>query len=426
MDSDVIIIGAGPSGLSLARSLSGCGLEVSIIERSEIADLMDPPFDGRDIALTHQARRTLQDLGVWAHLDTDEVAPIRRAKVLDGHSTLPLEIAPEGAEPDTLGWLVSNHLIRRALMKEVQQLDDVEILVNAEVESVATDEDHATVMLGDGRELNCRLLVSADSRFSSTRRAMGIGADMRDFGHSALVCRMEHEFPHRQVAYECFQYGATLAILPLSGNRASIVITGTSQSIANLADMSPEAFAAEVARRSGSVVGDLKLASERIAYPLVAVWARRFVAQRYALIGDAAVGMHPVTAHGFNLGLSGQYLLANGVRRCLAAGIDIADASTLAVYQMDHRRVARPIFTGTNAIVDLFTDDRPTARVVRRAALRLSDRISAIKRMIRDRLMSDEPGPPSMRAWVREIIRPVRRRSGRDRIVTSASTRPSG
>jgi len=134
---------------------------------------------------------------------------------------------------------------------------------------------------------------------------MGIAASMLDFGRVVIVCQMQHELPHNDTAYECFHYDKTLAVLPLPGNNSSIVLTLSAEHSQDVLKMDAETFNEDITRRFDHRFGAMKLTSKRHPYPLVAVYAKQFVTTRFALIGDAAVGMHPVTAHGFNLGLSG-------------------------------------------------------------------------------------------------------------------------
>ena len=393
MDCDIAIVGAGPAGLALARSLADTGLRILLLERQPPEALADPPFDGRDIALTHLSRRLLEQLGAWARIPAAEVAPLQRARVIDGDAPHTLDF--DNGDRAPLGWLVSNHWIRRALYQTVAPLDRVELLAGVEVTQVASDADGAEARLADGRRVRARLLVGADTRFSQTRRQMGIGAEMKDFGRTAIVCRMRHERSHEQTAWECFHYGRTLAVLPMPGNASSIVITVRGNEAESILAMDADAFAADVAERFGHRLGAMELAGERFAYPLVAVHASRFVARRFALVGDAAVGMHPVTAHGFNLGLSGVDLLAGEIRQQLRRGADIAGPAALARYQARHRLATLPLFHGTNRIVGLFTDDRLPARLARKAVLHLSDRVAPVKWAIRHKLVSrDHVGGP--------------------------------
>jgi len=383
---DITIIGAGPAGLSFARCLSKTGLQVAIIEKQSEEQLAAPEFDGRDIALTHQSVSILKELGIWSRFAPDDKAPIKEARVLDGTSPYALSFDSHNENVDVLGYLVSNHDIRKALFDEVQTLENVEIHAGLAVTSVATDNNKASIVLSDGQTMQSKLIVAADSRFSETRRMLGIAASMHDFGRVCIVCRVENEKPHDEIAFECFQYGRTLAILPLSGNRSSVVITAPASQRNEIMDMDEDLFNLDLQQRFGDRLGGMKLISERFAYPLVGVHAKRFFATRFALIGDAAVGMHPVTAHGFNLGLSGAQILANEITSANSRGADIGASPALERYETRHMQSTRPMYHGTNEIVKLFTDDRLAPKVVRQVALRLVNNFPPIKRAIQSKL----------------------------------------
>ena len=386
MTHDIIIVGAGPAGLSFARSLANTGLRIALIEKQSMEQLAEPEFDGRDIALTHLSVRILKELGIWARFEPDERPPIREAKVLDGTSPYCLNFDRGHESAGPLGYIVSNHVIRKALFDEVQTQDNIEILADLAVTSATTDSGKASVTLSDGQVLESRLLVAADSRFSETRRMLGIAASMYDFGRACIVCRMAHEKPHDGIAYECFHYGRTLAVLPLGSHHSSIVVTAPMKQRDQIMAMDDDAFGKDIEQRFDSRYGPMKLSSERYAYPLVGVHAKKFCTTRFALIGDAAVGMHPVTAHGYNLGLSGQEILAREIINTAAHQGDIGATRLLEKYERRHMRTTKPMFHGTNEIVKFFTDDRKPAKLARKFALRLANRIPPIKRVIRKQL----------------------------------------
>ncbi len=390
MKHHVTIVGAGPAGLSFARSLADTGLQVLIIEKQSRTELSGPAFDGRDIALTHRSVRILKELGVWSRIDAGAIGPIRQARVLDGTSQYFLNFHRGNEFVEPLGYIISNHLIRRALYEEVETAADVDIITDVAVTSVATNSNNAFAVLSNGETIESPLIVAADARFSETRRMMGIPASMRDFGRVAIVCRMEHDKPHNDIAFECFHYGRTLAVLPLSGNQSSVVITAPTDVANTVLDMTEEQFNADVQIRFENRLGKMELVSKLHSYPLVAVHADRFVTTRFALIGDAAVGMHPVTAHGFNLGLSGQDILAKEIKYALSDGKDIGGAGLLANYQSKHMRTTRPLYVGTNEIVRLCTDDRLPTKILRQVAWRVINNLEPIKSIIKNKLTEAE------------------------------------
>lgn len=379
---DVLVVGAGPAGLSLVRSLAGSGLSVVLVEPQSAAALAAPAFDGREIALTHASRQIMQTMGMWQCIDPAEISPLRSARVMNGSSPFALGFAAERENVDELGWLVPNHLIRKAAWAVVQGQEGLELLDGTSVTAIETGAAGNTVTLGDGRRVQARLVVSADSRFSSTRRMMGIGAQMRDFGKSMLVCRMQCERAHHHEAWEWFGYGRTLAMLPLPRNQASAVITLPPQQVQALMAMDEAQFGAAVTGFFERRLGAMEPVGSRHVYPLVGVYARRFVGPRHALVGDAAVGMHPVTAHGFNFGLQSQQRLAALVNAAAEQGGDIGAADLLAGYERSHRLATRPLYEATNAIASLYNDSRLPARLLRGAALRAAHGLVPFRKMI--------------------------------------------
>ncbi len=423
--SDVLIVGAGPAGLSLAISLAQAGFTATVVEQQGDRALAQPAPDGREIALTHPSQATLQRLGSWAHLADHEVGQIAEAQVHDGplgrHSALQLNAA-SGTHGDVsahgaLGFIVPNHALRRTAHAVAASTPGVRLLTGSQVTRVAAlpghaeldcvpsqtgPSDHATP-----QRLTAPLLVAADSRFSATRRQLGLGADMTDFGRTVIVCRMRHALPHGNVAHECFGYDRTLAVLPLPDDPqtgqalCSVVVTAGAADAAALMAQSPEAFATQVQAQFNDRLGPMALVGERHAYPLVAVYAQRFAGHRCALLGDAAVGMHPVTAHGYNLGLAGVERLTAALVSARQRGQDIGSADALASYAQGHHRHAWPIYQGTNAIVRLYTDARPVPRLLRQLVLQGARRLPPLQAAIVGQLTGKAP------QWMRALtLRP--------------------
>ena len=393
MDFDLIIVGAGPAGLCLARALRGSDLRVCLLEQQPLDALQQPAFDGREIALTQHSAALLRNLGLWPLLGDAHIAPLKDALVLDGgvgtrQSRMTIGHALS-SQPE-LGFLVANHHIRRAAF-EAAMADgpgQPTLRCGEQVTHIQTDAREARLTLASGDTLSAALVVAADSRHSSTRRAMGIAADMHDYGRTMLVCNMTHPQPHHETAWEWFDHGQTLALLPMnpcpqSGlPRSSVVLTLPSQSLQPLMDLPEDAFNREMTQRFGGQLGAMRLVSTRHAYPLVGVWSRRLVAQRFAVVGDAAVGMHPVTAHGFNLGLRSIDALSQALIRARKAGQDIASPALLERYQRTHQSASRGLYLATHALATLYTREQAPARLLRQVMVRAGERFTPFKRMV--------------------------------------------
>jgi len=379
---DVIIVGAGPAGLSFACSLINLNLKVLLVEKSNLSTISNPKPDGRETALTHNSLKILQKLGVWDLLDQSKVSPLKEAKVFDGDSDSLLNFAANKSSIDALGYLVPNHLIRLALFQKASQSDNLSIINELSVDLVETTLSGGTVTLSDGRIFNSKLIVAADSRFSEIRRKMGIESTMKDFSKVMIITRVSHEKDHNQVALECFNYGHTLALLPLNGNISSVVLTVSTDEAEHMLSMDPEKFCKFASDGFNGALGEMKQIGDRFSYPLVGVYAQKFRSKRFALIGDAAVGMHPVTAHGFNLGLRGQDILSKSITKALNTGKDIGSDEVLRDFENKQIHLSRLMYFGTNGVVSLFTNDDAMAKQIRKLVLKFADRFPPIKSLI--------------------------------------------
>ena len=206
-------------------------LKLLLSKKQSIRHLSSPSYDGREIALTYFSKKILENLGVWKRISPKLISPIKEAKVMDGNSSYAMHFDCHKVRKNALGYLVSNHLIKKALYEEVVTKPNIKIIPNTSVIDISSRKQCAYIKIANKKTIQALLIVAADSRFSQTRENMGISASMNDFERVAIVCKMKHEKLHHNIAYECFNYGETLAVLPLMKNTSSIIMTVPAEKI---------------------------------------------------------------------------------------------------------------------------------------------------------------------------------------------------
>jgi len=376
---DVAIIGAGPAGIAFACGLSNTNLKVAIIDKQPRESISNPIIDGREIALTHHSVKILKKLGVWDYIPNKTISVIKEARVLDGNSKYFLNFAHQEIRKDCLGFLIPNFIIRKNLYKRLKNLPNISFINKVECLSVDVNDKYASLKLSNGKKIKTSLVVAADSRFSKIRSKMGISAYTSDFNKSMIVCRMQHEKPHKNIAYEFFRYKQTQATLPYIKNQSGIVTTANSDLTAELMEMDNKNFNKEIQNSFGNFFGKMKLLGKRYSYPMITTYTKKFVSHRFALIGDAAVGMHPVTAHGFNLNLKGLEILINEIKKAINNKTDIGLEPILKNYQNKLHRAAAPVYLATNSIVNLYTSNILPAKLTRQFILRFVNTVKPVK-----------------------------------------------
>ena len=384
-DSDLLIVGGGLNGPALALAAARDGLTATVIDAHPVTDLTDAAFDGRAYALAMSSVRLLRKLGLWPAL-ADDNQPILEIKVSDGRagegplSPFFLHFDHAEIEEGPMGHMLEDRFLRRALQDAMADTPAVTRINAARVTAQAADETGVTLTLDDGRRLRGRVLVGADGRASGTAARAGIKRTGWDYGQTALVCAIEHDLPHHGIAHQFFMPPGPLAILPLPGNRSSIVWSETHETAARFHALPEPEYMEMLRPRFGDFLGDIRLAGGRYRYPLNLSIANAFVGERLALVGDAAHGMHPIAGQGLNAGLRDVAALAQVLSDARHRGEDIAGADVLERYQQWRRFDTATLAVATDMTNRLFSNDNPLLRAGRDLGMGAINAIPALRR----------------------------------------------
>lgn len=381
---DVVIIGGGLVGLSMAVALGQAGLSVAVVDRESPVIAAADPFDGRGSAIAWGSAEALRGLGLWDRL-APHAAPILDIRVSDGDSLLFLHYDHrEVGAP--LGYIIENRFTRRALYARVAEIPNIRLLAPAAVTVLDRGSAAVTAGLADGRTITARLAIAADGRGSPMRAMAGIRVMRWDYPQTGIVCSIRHEKPHRGIAHERFLPAGPFAVLPLPDSetgehRSSIVWTERTELASAMMRLGEAEFANEIARRFGDALGAIALAGPRWAYPLGLLQAERYTDRRLALVGDAAHLIHPIAGQGLNLGLRDVAALAECVVDAHRLGLDIGAGDVLTRYQRWRRFDNIALMAVTDGLNRLFSNDLPPVRLARDIGLALVNRIPPLKRV---------------------------------------------
>lgn len=374
---DVIVVGGGMAGATLALALRSGGLEPVLIERAPMSDQLQETFDGRASAVAFSAFRQWRAIGVAGALEP-YAQRIEQILVTDGRSPgaaafgrpSPFSLRFEAAEiaervaGEPLGYMLENRRIRQGLA-EALKAGDIAVLAPARLDRLEIGPGRSRAVLADGRTVEAPLAVAADGRGSAVRKIAGIGVVGWPYRQSGVVATVDLERPHGGVAHEHFLPSGPFAILPLTDDRASLVWTeGTAQAQA-LMSVRPGAFQAYLDRRFGEFLGRATAQANRFNYPLALELAERMTAPRVALIGDAAHGVHPIAGQGLNLGLKDIAALAQVLVEARRLGEDIGSELVLERYARWRRFDNVMLAAATDGFTRLFSNDNPLLRLAR-------------------------------------------------------------
>lgn len=380
MQSDVIILGGGLVGLTLALALDAHGLRATVVDPADPATVLAPEFDGRASAIASASWRMLDAIGLGDRL-AGQGCPIAAIRVSDGLAPGALDFEP-AADDGALGLMFENRVLRQALHAAAAEASGIALLMPARPAATERGPDGVTVRLDDGRTLCAPLLVAAEGRQSPTRQAAGIQVARWSYDHVAIIAAVEHERPHANIAYEIFYPEGPFAILPmLPGTRSALVWSVARAQAPGYLKLGPRGFVAELSRKMGGLLGDMRLIAPLSSYPLGFHHAARLTAERLALVGDAGHGIHPIAGQGLNLGLRDAAALTEVLVDGARLGLDPGDAQLLKRYARWRSLDTFLVAASTDGLARLFGIPGRPAAAVRRFGLSAVQRIKPLKDM---------------------------------------------
>ncbi len=386
-DVELLVAGGGLNGMLLGIACAGAGLKVAVVDRQDPATMLGEKFDGRASAIAYGSKLVLGGVGVWPGI-AGEAEPIREIRVADDDSPLFLHYDHrELKSSEPLGYIVENRVLRRALFERARALPSFALLAPQLVETVARDDAAAVATLGDGTRLRARLVAAADGKDSPLRRAAGISAVEWRYKQTGIVTTVAHERPHAGIAVEHFLPAGPFAILPMTGNRSSIVWTENAALAPHLVALPDAEFAAELAARFGDFLGRIEPVGPRWAYPLSLMQAERYTARRLALVGEAAHVIHPIAGQGLNVGIRDVAALAEAIIDARRLGLDIGDDAVLERYQRWRRLDAVLLAGVTDGLNRLFSNTIPPLKLARDLGLAAVNRLPPLKRLLMQHAM---------------------------------------
>lgn len=390
MDTDVIILGGGLVGATLALALAAHGLTATVVDPADPAVTLAPGFDGRASAVASASGRMLDAIGVGARL-AGLGCPIKAIRVSDGLKRGALDFVPD-ADDGALGVMYENRVLRRTLFEAASAAAGVDLRMRTRAVQVERGAAGVVATLGDGATVRAPLLVAAEGRNSPTRAAAGITVAQWRYDHAAIVGAFHHEKPHGNVAFEIFYPAGPFALLPLldddEGHRSAIVWTVDGDAGPAMLKLGDRGFLHEAEKRMGGLLGRLSGASPRATWPLGFHHAARITAERLALVGDAGHGIHPIAGQGLNLGFRDVAALAQVLVEGKRTGLDLGDPQLLARYQRWRSLDVLAVAVATDSLNRLFGIPGRAASAVRRVGISAVNAIPPLK----DRFMAEARG----------------------------------
>ena len=386
VNSDIIIVGGGLNGSLMAIAAAKIGFSTVVLDSKENNDGVEDRFDGRSYALALSSVRLLKNLNIFEDI-IDKSQPILNIKILDGKlvqgpSPFSLHFDNNEISDGPMGQMVEDRFIRKALFTKIIKNKQIDYKFNSKFTEYKKQNGYISVTLNNGKKLNTKLLIGADGRESELAKRAEVKKLGWKYNQTALVCAIEHETDHKGVAWQYFMPSGPLAVLPMTGNRSSIVWTehNTNANAINLFDETK--YTKVLSARLGNFLGKFKIIGDRHSYPLELSIADRFIDERLALIGDAAHSVHPIAGQGLNAGFKDIAVLAHIIQDAHRRGEDLGSLEVLKRYEEWRRFDSVQLAYSTDLFNKLFSNESEALRLARNIGLKLLDSIPVAKRNI--------------------------------------------
>ncbi len=382
---DVVIIGSGLIGASMAVSLAKIGLDVAVVEASPARANTQTSYDGRTSAVAQGSVRVLSALGIWQRLG--DLSPINDIRVCDNGGRFYVHYDHREAGDEPFGYIVENRLVRMAQEEAMAAQSSIEMIQPDSVKSIEHEPSHVVITLESGRVLNARLMLVADGKFSGTRALLGIAVREMTYGQTAMVFTIEHSLAHHGVAVERFMPAGPFALLPMTHQRTNVVWAEPDDMAAHMMTLSDDERLQELRARVGGHLGEISIAGGTHSYPLKLLHAHDYIRPRIALIGDAAHAIHPIAGQGANLGYRDVAVMSEVIADAARVGLDWGAENVLAHYQQWRKLDTLMMTSATDGLNRLFSNSIRPIKIARDLGLGVVNRMAPAKRLLMQNAM---------------------------------------
>lgn len=377
--TEIIISGAGVVGMTLAFALAEHGLKIVIIDSVDMENSLSDEFDGRSYAISYAPYVMLKTIGLWEKIG-HKAQPINEIHVTDGDCPAFLHFDEQELGDGPLGQMVEVRHIRAGLYDALKDHQNIKLFTPNKIIEAENAAGHVSVTLDNGEKISGALLIAAEGRYSTLREQHDINIRQWDYKQTGIVTTVEHDLPHQGIAHEKFFPSGPFAILPLQGNRSSIVWCELPERAKTIMGLNEAGFNAELEKKFGDFLGTVKSIGLRWSYPLSMQLADKYTAERFCLIGDAVHGIHPIAGQGFNLGLRDIAALTEVLVDAKKIGADLGSELVLERYVHWRRTDNNILALGMDGLTRLFSNDNPVISFGRRLGIAAVEEMPTVKK----------------------------------------------